>query len=117
MNLWIECEGQVALSGWRVRLLETIEETGSISAAAERLGVQYRLAWERVDEMERVLGERLVERHAGGLRGGGARLTEAGRDQVARFRRFAEGIEEGLRRQFDGVYGRSPAPPLPPPGR
>ncbi len=36
-NLWIERDGQVVLSRWRVQLLEAIEETGSISAAADRM--------------------------------------------------------------------------------
>ncbi len=57
-NLWIERNERVVLSRWRVQLLEAIEATGSISAAAERLGVQYRLAWERLEEMEEGLGLR-----------------------------------------------------------
>ena len=65
-NLWIERNDRVVLSRWRVQLLEAIEATGSISAAAERSGIQYRLAWERLEEMEEGLGLRLVERHVGG---------------------------------------------------
>ena len=77
LNLWLECDGEVVLSVWRVQLLAAIDQTGSISAAAERMQVQYRLAWDRLDEMERGLGLRLVDRHAGGAGGGGARLTAA----------------------------------------
>jgi len=33
-NLWLERDGKVVLSAWRIRLLEAIEETGSITAAA-----------------------------------------------------------------------------------
>ena len=53
LNLWLEQDGQVVLSVWRVQLLTAIDQTGSISAAAERMQVQYRLAWDRLDEMER----------------------------------------------------------------
>ena len=88
INLWIERDGQVVLSKWRVQLLEAIEQTGSISAAAERMQVQYRLAWDRLEEMEHGLGLRLVDRHVGGAGGGGARLTAAGRDLVERFNRW-----------------------------
>ena len=52
LNLWLERDGQVVLSVWRVQLLAAIEQTGSISAAAERMQVQYRLAWDRLDEMD-----------------------------------------------------------------
>ena len=47
-NLWIEKDGVVVLSAWRVALLEAIDATGSISAAAERLEIPYRRAWEKV---------------------------------------------------------------------
>ena len=104
-NLWIERDGQVVLSKWRVQLLEAIEQTGSISAAAERMQIQYRLAWERLEEMEHGLGLRLVERHVGGAGGGGARLTEAGRDLAQRFNRLADQVDSCLSEQFREVFG------------
>ena len=100
-NLWIERNERVVLSGWRVQLLEAIEATGSISAAAERLGVQYRLAWERLEEMEDGLGLRLVERHVGGAHGGGASLTPTGRELIERFNAFAASMDHTLRAEFE----------------
>jgi molybdate transport system regulatory protein len=99
-NLWIERNERVVLSRWRVGLLEAIETTGSISAAAERLGIQYRLAWERLEEMEEGLGLRLVERHVGGAHGGGAMLTPTGREFIDRFNAFAAAMDEALQAQF-----------------
>ena len=93
---------------WRVQLLEAIEATGSISAAAERMQVQYRRAWERLEEMEQGLGVPLVERHAGGPGGGGTRLTEAGRQYVARFNAFAQGVEALIARQFEQAFAAQP---------
>jgi molybdate transport system regulatory protein len=55
INLWLEKDGQVALSRWRVQLLEAIAETGSIRAAAARMPVPYYRAWRRLNEMETVL--------------------------------------------------------------
>ena len=103
-NLWLEQADRVVLSSWRVRLLDAIEETGSISAAAERMQVQYRCAWEKLEEMEAGLGVRLVERQVGGVHGGGARLTAIGRDYVARFKCFAEGIETLIEQQFNEFF-------------
>jgi molybdate transport system regulatory protein len=104
-NLWIERGGEVVLSKWRVQLLEAVEQTGSISAAAERMQVQYRLAWDRLEEMEHGLGLRLVDRHVGGAGGGGASLTEAGRDLVQRFNRLAGEIDTCLGEQFREAFG------------
>lgn len=99
-NLWIERGGRVALSRWRVQLLEAIEATGSISAAAEKIGIQYRLAWERLEEMEEGLGVRLVERHIGGAGGGGAVVTPIGQNLIARFNAFATAVEAAVDDEF-----------------
>jgi molybdate transport system regulatory protein len=108
-NLWIERDGQVVLSLWRVQLLEAIETTGSINAAAERMQVQYHGAWDRLQEMEQGLGVSLVERHVGGAGGGGARLTEAGRQYVARFNVFAQGVETLIAEQFKHAFPDEPS--------
>jgi molybdate transport system regulatory protein len=100
-NLWLQRDDKVVLSSWRVRLLEAIDATGSISSAAERMQVQYRCAWDKLDEMESGLGILLVERHAGGAGGGGARLTQAGREYVDRFSRFSDAIQALVSQEFD----------------
>jgi molybdate transport system regulatory protein len=75
-NLWIEVDGKVALSLWRVNLLKAIANTGSINAAAEQMEIPYRTAWQKVHDMETCLGTKLLETHAGGPHGGGATLTK-----------------------------------------
>jgi molybdate transport system regulatory protein len=104
-NLWIEREEQVVLSLWRVRLLQAVERAGSISAAAEEMDVPYRRAWERLRESEERLGVKLVEGQVGGTGGGGAFLTEAGREYVARFERFSEGLETLIEERFEATFG------------
>lgn len=104
-NLWLEVNDKVALSLWRVQLLEAIEETGSISAAATRMKIPYHLAWDRLDEMEEALGVRLVERQRGGPKGGGAQLTSAGGDYVGRFKRFAAEMDIIVERLFKEAFG------------
>ncbi|HJW83905.1 MAG TPA: LysR family transcriptional regulator, partial [Anaerolineae bacterium] len=66
LNLWIEQDGEVVLSNWRVSLLEAIGATGSISAAAARLNVPYHRAWDKLDEMEKGIGVKLVATQTGG---------------------------------------------------
>ena len=103
-NLWIECEGQVVLSGWRVALLEAVAEIGSISGAAERMQVDYRVAWKKIDEMERGLGAQLVQTRVGGRDGGGAELTPAAAECIRRYRRFSAGLDEEVRRRFAEAF-------------
>jgi molybdate transport system regulatory protein len=109
-NLWLETEGAVVLSAWRVRLLEAIDASGSIRAAAERLDIPYRRAWEKVHEMEDRSGLSLLETEVGGEGGGGARLTEPAKDLVERFHRFEAGMEDEIRRRYDEAFGRLVVP-------
>jgi molybdate transport system regulatory protein len=105
LNVWLEKDGDVVLSQWRVKLLETIGETGSISSAAEKLGVPYRRAWEKVQEIEAGLGEKVVDTAIGGLHGGGARLTEAGQRAIAQFHAFADGLDAEIERRYRKTFG------------
>lgn len=106
-NLWIEKDDEVVLSAWRVSLLLTIEETGSISAAAARLDIPYRRAWEKVHEMEERLGFPLLKTAVGGPHGGGAQLTSGAQREIARFQQFSQGIESIVEEHFRAVYGES----------
>ena len=110
VNLWIEVDGQVVLSRWRIRLLTAVAETGSISAAAERMGVPYRRAWEKIHEMEQRLGTALLDTQTGGPGGGGARLTSAAQDYIARFRCFSEGIDLYVQQQFQEAFAGNELP-------
>jgi molybdate transport system regulatory protein len=95
-NIWFETDGEVATSCWRMRLLASIDEHGSITAGAKVMGVPYRVAWQKVHEMEERLGLQLLDTQTGGPEGGGARLTEAGRDHVDRMRIFCERAEQSI---------------------
>ncbi|OGR31686.1 MAG: hypothetical protein A2139_01335 [Desulfobacca sp. RBG_16_60_12] len=103
-NFWIEKDGQVVLSRWRIALLQAIDETGSISAAAERLGIPYRRAWDRVHECEERLGVKLIETQTGGTGGGGAHLTREGREYVKRFQEFNRGLDELIKTRFREAF-------------
>jgi molybdate transport system regulatory protein len=115
-NLWIEQNGVVVLSPWRMRLLEAIDAAGSISAAAEQLKVPYRRAWEKLQEMEQGLGSKLVDTAVGGVGGGGAQLTEAGREAMARFRAFAAGFEQEVAERYAAAFTRADRTSPPPAG-
>jgi molybdate transport system regulatory protein len=99
-NFWIEKEGQVVLSSWRVALLEAVAETGSISAAATKMNISYRRAWEKIQESEERLGQKLVETQTGGSGGGGSELTPVVKDYIRRFREFTAGLTFMVNQRF-----------------
>src|SRR5678815_2455153 len=70
----------------KVALLEAIEETGSITSSAKKLGMSYRRAWLLVDETNRCLVRPAVATASGGEKGGGTALTALGVELVLRYR-------------------------------
>ncbi len=79
---------EIALGPGRVDLLELILQTGSLRAAAERMGISYMRAWHLVRYTNRCFSEPLVAVVRGGKSGGGAKLTNAGRQILLLYRRM-----------------------------
>jgi len=80
----------IALGPGRAELLERIEQSGSISAAARQMKMSYRRAWLLVESTNAAFIEPLVQANTGGSGGGGAQLTAFGKDMLARYRALEE---------------------------
>lgn len=104
-NLWLEVDGQVALSSWRAGLLQAVDRLGSISAAAVELGLPYRRAWQKINEMEIRLGADLISTQIGGSHGGGARLTPTAREYLGKFVRYNAEVEQVAQAKFWELFG------------
>jgi molybdate transport system regulatory protein len=94
-------------------LLRGVDDTGSLSRAAKDMGMSYSKAWRMVDEIERGLDVRLLERQTGGLTGGGSRLTAEGSLVLERFEAFIRDADDMLEVLFhkhfaDLPYGVAP---------
>lgn len=113
-NALLELTGSIWLGsnneGWgsqrRMALLRAIDEEGSISAGARRIGLSYKAAWDAVDTMNNLAGEPLVERSTGGQGGGGARLTERAR-KLVRLYATLEQAHERFIAQLAGLAGQA----------
>jgi len=86
LNLRIDLSSGARIGPGKVRLLELIAQTGSISAAGREMDMSYRRAWMLVRELNETLGTAVVETRKGGTTGGGAELTRAGRQVIRCYR-------------------------------
>ena len=79
------------LIGWSgsstaVQLLLALERTGSINSAAQAVGMQYKSAWQKIDQIGNLLPYPLLVKRAGGSGGGGSALTDEGKKLLGRIK-------------------------------
>jgi molybdate transport system regulatory protein len=75
-DLWLGRKGKAFLSANRIDLLESVDRLGSITRAAQDVGLSYKAAWDAVDAMSNLADRPLMIRATGGQHGGGSQLTE-----------------------------------------
>jgi molybdate transport system regulatory protein len=93
-RVWINEEQGHFLGIGRVRLLERIRETGSITHGAAAMKMSYRQAWQMVEDMNKRSGKPLVEKILGGKGGGGAKVTDTGEKAIRQFYRLEEKLNQ-----------------------
>ena len=91
----------IAIGPGKAELLRLIEETGSISAAARKMGMSYRRAWTLVETMNTAFREPMVEAATGGRGGGGAQVTDFGREALDRYRAMEEKAVRSVTGEMD----------------
>ncbi len=99
-KVWVEREGEVVMSEYRARLLDTIARTGSVAKAAEEMHLPYRTAWKKLREMEAAAGVALLISDSGGAGGGQSSLTADAEEMLAAFKRLSKPIGEDTRERF-----------------
>ncbi len=77
---------QPAMGPGKAQLVTLIADTGSISAAARKMGMSYRRAWQLVEAVNKSFNRPVVLTATGGKRGGGAVVTDFGKRLVERYR-------------------------------
>jgi molybdate transport system regulatory protein len=90
VRISIVFESGARMGPGKAKLLESIRDTGSISAAARDMGMDYKRAWTLLDSMNQAFTQPVVAAASGGARGGGAALTPFGVEVLERFRRISE---------------------------
>jgi molybdate transport system regulatory protein len=99
-KFWLELDGQYVFGRGISEILKAVAQTGSIKAAADRVGKSYRFVWARVKQTEQSLGASLVHTQIGGSGTHRSELTELARDLVRDFDALRERALALVRREF-----------------
>ena len=89
-----------AIGPGKIRLLEAIRDSGSISRGSRTLGMSYRRAWMLIDSLNRTFRRKVVTARPGGERGGGARLTPFGLALIVSYRTIERRTQKAAIREL-----------------
>ena len=89
----------------RIALLEAVAELGSISAAAKRLGLSYKGAWDGAQALNNLFDGPLIAAQPGGRSGGAAQVTDRGLAVIAAFHKVETELAAALARIEAGLGG------------
>ena len=92
----------------RFRLLREVHQTGSLSRAAQQLGISYRKAWGDIRSAEKGLGFELLTRQRGGSAGGASSLN----DRAIRLLKAYTKIQATINKQAQQQYKKTLEPIL-----
>lgn len=89
----------------KASLLQAIAHTGSISGGAREMGMSYRRAWLLVEQMNRCFREPLVQTATGGIKGGGAQITQMALDVLAHYQAMQHKAAAATQDEFSYLQG------------
>lgn len=69
----------------KLELLQFIQETGSISQAAKKMGLSYKKAWDMVNSLNQLCNKPIIQAQTGGSKGGKTVLTPEGLELMEAF--------------------------------
>ncbi|MDR1660401.1 MAG: LysR family transcriptional regulator [Desulfovibrio sp.] len=110
INIWMETDRGDLLGRGRMRLLELIQEKGSLKQAAAALGMSYRAAWGKIKESEIAWGAPLLEKQGSNRQG--FQLSGKGLELLSVYRTWLEDVrgyaEKKARESFKDFFDVDP---------
>lgn len=87
-RIWIEINNEMFLGEGRVKLLQAIQLTGSLSKAAKSIDMSYNKAWKLINSVNKSSCKPIVVKNIGGKGGGGTILTPYGQELITIFEKI-----------------------------
>ena len=107
-RIWLD-DGGKAFGEGPYRLLKGVQTTGSLAQAAKDQNMSYSRAHGLIKHIGTRLGFALIEGHAGGSGGGGARVTAQAEDLMRRYEMMIKESGESLESIFIRHFGKEAA--------
>lgn len=104
VKIWIEDnEKNLVFGGGKTQILELIDETGSISEASKRAGMNYKKAWSHIKILQEYIDDELVI-VSKGRKSGGTTLTPKAKELVEKFKLLKQEVREFSENRFNELF-------------
>lgn len=105
VKVWIEDDdGGTFFGAGQLKILEVIDEKGSISAAAKEMKMGYRSMWGKLKKIEERFGRPVLIRQKGGSSGGSSVLTPEARELIDKFRQLKQRINTEAQTALSKIF-------------
>jgi molybdate transport system regulatory protein len=108
LRVWVMFGRDLKFGDGRARLLELIDQRGSLRQAAAELDMSYRNAWGYLQELERAAGFKFLERAPSGHPRSGMHLTPRGKAFLAGYWKFQRSLQAVAERRFARAFEGDP---------
>ena len=105
VKVWIEDEDKNLIFGsGKTEVLELIDETGSISKAAQKVGMNYKKAWSHIKILEKHIKDDLVFTNKGQGEQSGTTLTPKAKEVIQTYKILQEDIKRYSEDRFNELF-------------
>ena len=105
VKIWIEDgEDNLVFGGGKTEVLKLIDETGSISKAAQRVGMNYKKAWSHIKILENHIEDELVHTKKGRGEDSSSSLTPKDREIIQTYEILQDDIKKYAESRFEELF-------------
>jgi len=105
VKIWIEDEEKnLIFGGGKTEVLELIDQTGSISKAAQKVGMNYKKAWSHIKILEKHIEDDLVFTNKGQGELSGSSLTPKAREVIQTYKILQYDIKKYADARFKELF-------------
>lgn len=105
VKVWIEDENRNLIFGsGKTKILEYIDLTGSISKTAEKVGMNYKKAWNHIKILENYIEDDLVHTQKGRGENAGSKLTPKAKELVELYKTLDNDIKNFATKRFEELF-------------
>ena len=104
IKIWVEdSKGNLVFGGGKTQILELIDETGSISEASKKAGMNYKKAWSHIKILQEYIDDHLVIVNKG-RKTGGTVLTPKAKELVENFKTLRADVRKYSENRFNELF-------------